>query len=290
MNKITRKKLEQINDLVERAHGFVQQGNPIQACRHWLGAWQLVKQVKTRQMGDPEDFNYTYFHYLMHSIKDWTSELAWQLHNAGLEDPANHEFRILYVDDYFQYFPDTVEQDHIAVNFLRSKAEALWALGRKEEAEAEFASIIKKYRDNAWGYIGWSDLYWDNGSAEEEYAKGEKILFQALENKNLEDRIDVFDRLHRMYEEQGDAEKADAIEERMKNDPAPTHRKIRHPKYTDIPPIPDDLKYADYKYEDENQDENETIRKVERKPGRNEPCWCGSGKKYKKCHWRQDKS
>lgn len=22
----------------------------------------------------------------------------------------------------------------------------------------------------------------------------------------------------------------------------------------------------------------------ERKPGRNEPCWCGSGKKYKKCH------
>ncbi len=25
--------------------------------------------------------------------------------------------------------------------------------------------------------------------------------------------------------------------------------------------------------------------RVERKPGRNEPCWCSSGKKYKKCHW-----
>jgi preprotein translocase subunit SecA len=24
---------------------------------------------------------------------------------------------------------------------------------------------------------------------------------------------------------------------------------------------------------------------VNKKPGRNEPCWCGSGKKYKKCHW-----
>jgi preprotein translocase subunit SecA len=24
------------------------------------------------------------------------------------------------------------------------------------------------------------------------------------------------------------------------------------------------------------------------KPGRNEPCWCGSGKKYKDCHWRAD--
>ena len=23
-------------------------------------------------------------------------------------------------------------------------------------------------------------------------------------------------------------------------------------------------------------------------PGRNEPCWCGSGKKYKKCHEPED--
>jgi uncharacterized protein YecA (UPF0149 family) len=28
--------------------------------------------------------------------------------------------------------------------------------------------------------------------------------------------------------------------------------------------------------------ENESAPEV--KPGRNEPCWCGSGKKYKKCH------
>lgn len=27
---------------------------------------------------------------------------------------------------------------------------------------------------------------------------------------------------------------------------------------------------------------------MERKLGRNEPCWCGSGKKYKHCHWEQD--
>jgi uncharacterized protein YecA (UPF0149 family) len=24
--------------------------------------------------------------------------------------------------------------------------------------------------------------------------------------------------------------------------------------------------------------------------GRNSPCWCGSGKKYKKCHLAQDKA
>ncbi|HTR44139.1 MAG TPA: SEC-C metal-binding domain-containing protein [Thermodesulfovibrionales bacterium] len=24
------------------------------------------------------------------------------------------------------------------------------------------------------------------------------------------------------------------------------------------------------------------------RPGRNEPCWCGSGTKYKKCHLNED--
>ena len=32
----------------------------------------------------------------------------------------------------------------------------------------------------------------------------------------------------------------------------------------------------------------ETIRNVGPKLGRNDPCWCGSGKKYKKCHFGKD--
>jgi preprotein translocase subunit SecA len=29
--------------------------------------------------------------------------------------------------------------------------------------------------------------------------------------------------------------------------------------------------------------------RTKEKPGRNDPCWCGSGKKYKDCHWRADR-
>jgi len=29
-------------------------------------------------------------------------------------------------------------------------------------------------------------------------------------------------------------------------------------------------------------------RRPHRKLGRNDPCWCGSGKKYKHCHMRED--
>jgi hypothetical protein len=33
-----------------------------------------------------------------------------------------------------------------------------------------------------------------------------------------------------------------------------------------------------------------TPRTLPRRPGRNDPCWCGSGVKYKKCHLRADES
>ncbi len=34
----------------------------------------------------------------------------------------------------------------------------------------------------------------------------------------------------------------------------------------------------------------EPIRNRDKKPGRNDPCWCGSGKKYKSCHLRKDQA
>ncbi len=34
----------------------------------------------------------------------------------------------------------------------------------------------------------------------------------------------------------------------------------------------------------------EPIRYTQSRPGRNDPCWCGSGKKYKKCHLREDEA
>jgi hypothetical protein len=37
----------------------------------------------------------------------------------------------------------------------------------------------------------------------------------------------------------------------------------------------------------EAPDDSETFKKP-RDLGRNEPCWCGSGAKYKRCHWAED--
>lgn len=40
--------------------------------------------------------------------------------------------------------------------------------------------------------------------------------------------------------------------------------------------------------DDEFEDEYDEPEIAEPRPGRNDPCWCGSGKKYKKCHLAED--
>ncbi len=40
---------------------------------------------------------------------------------------------------------------------------------------------------------------------------------------------------------------------------------------------------------DAQQSAPEPYQKRTNKPGRNDPCWCGSGRKYKQCHWHEDK-
>lgn len=41
---------------------------------------------------------------------------------------------------------------------------------------------------------------------------------------------------------------------------------------------------------DDEYERNVPIRNLRPKLGRNAPCWCGSGKKYKKCHWSSDQN
>jgi preprotein translocase subunit SecA len=35
---------------------------------------------------------------------------------------------------------------------------------------------------------------------------------------------------------------------------------------------------------------DQTVKRERPKVKRNDPCWCGSGKKYKQCHWREDQA
>jgi hypothetical protein len=55
---------------------------------------------------------------------------------------------------------------------------------------------------------------------------------------------------------------------------------------------PDDLadeEAEENEYQDEDEFHSVEPRHIHPTPGRNDPCWCGSGKKYKKCHLDSDR-
>jgi len=53
---------------------------------------------------------------------------------------------------------------------------------------------------------------------------------------------------------------------------------VKRPMRPDDLPLPDRSEYLQF------------LAPPARKPGRNDPCWCGSGKKYKHCHMRSDRA
>ena len=103
------------------------------------------------------------------------------------------------------------------------------------------------------------------------YEPAEVILLQALARPTLHDRGDVLDRLIGLYEEWGKPQQQ-------------AHYEAELDKWNKRQSLSGRL----------IQSARSLLGGAPPKPappsalGRNDPCWCGSGKKYKHCHMRED--
>lgn len=252
---------EQLDDLVAQGATLFQEHKTAEACDRWLEAWALV-----RQLARPEHrtaFQLSQAYGLVYSVDYWTGDLVWELGNAGIDDPAYNERQLQFSREYLEQFrgaePNTV------IEMLRAQGEALWRMGWRAEAEATYVALVKRLPDEGWGYIGWADQYWlmRLKDALPEYAEGEKVLKRALARPRLRDREYVLERLTELYGEWGKpAEHARTTAELTQL------REAQAGRGTPIARVPGAAGRG--------------------KLGRNEPCWCGSGRKYKHCHFQAD--
>jgi tetratricopeptide (TPR) repeat protein len=261
-------------DLIKRLNALMQEGYHLVDAHHevvsasdvWLEAWEIVKSLSTPEIRGVASFDKCY-PSLLQSIHNWSFDVEMHLHNAGIDEAAYHEHRIQFVHEYFELFPDDLTNDNRYLNFHRAIAEGLWNLGRHEEAEAAYKALVDHLPDEGWAYIGWADDYWIMFDSPRDYAKGESILQRALARPTLKDRTDVLDRLIQLYDEWDKPEQADVLARELEQLLKP-------------PPVVQRLKTA-----------MKAVKKEDlprKKLGRNELCWCGSGKKYKHCHLRSD--
>lgn len=252
--------IARLERLVYEGRDAADERDPIGASQKMLEAWEMVKETTTPDIRTLKAFDAAQDAPYLDSPY-WVVDLQYELWNAGLQDPIYHEHRVRLNGEALALFPDS--DDNMVVNLRRGQAESLWALGRRDEAEAIYADLIDRFPDDGYVYAGWADQFWMRPrNAEADYPRAEAILRRALERPNLEHRDVVLERLASVYREWGkpDEQAAAAAEAQAARlgRPAPAKPTVRQG------PPPG-------------------------KPGRNEPCWCGSGKKYKHCHMHADR-
>jgi uncharacterized protein YecA (UPF0149 family) len=96
------------------------------------------------------------------------------------------------------------------------------------------------------------------------------IYERALGVSELEERDAVCERLADLYAEQGDAEQAERW--RQQAEVEAEGDTWLEPAWPEVAMTPSVMPGASHKL------------------GRNEPCWCGSGVKYKRCHLDADRN
>jgi hypothetical protein len=259
--------LHKLHDLMWDGLKLRQSNQSTEACDRWLQAWELVKKLATPAMRTVSAFDDAYYHGLPERVFNWCQDLEEELGNAGFDNPFYHEERVRYVREFLDLFPDT--EALMYLNFRRAEGEALWRLGWQSDAEGVFAALVERMPDEAWGYIAWADEHWLFDFSPKDYARAEEIMQRALARPELNERRDVLERLDEMYTEWGKPDRAAEIRAQLQQPEEPT---VRSPSASPRPPVP----------------ASRVPARKQVRPGRNDPCWCGSGKKYKHCHLRED--
>lgn len=192
---------EQINERMQEGYDLLRAHRTAEACDVWWQVWEWVKDKVTPERDTlealDEDFRGT------QAVFNWCQDFERELENAAIDDPRYHRLRVRYCQEFLEAFSDV--QWLMRGNFLRAAAESYWRLGEIETAEAKFEALIEANPDWAWGYIGWSDMYWPFRDDPENCDRAEPILQRALDRPNLEDREVVLDRLERLRAERAQA-------------------------------------------------------------------------------------
>jgi len=242
---------ERLDDLMQQGYREWESRREAAACEVWIGAADLFFSLYRRRgyaglKAFDEVFAGSEF------VCNWVHDLMEALHNAGLAEPIYHEHRVRLAADFLQLVGDP---DRSMRESLRRELAHGWSeLRRRDQSDALFAAWLREDPEWGWGWIGWADTYHYCRGGDRDLARAEELLERGLAVEDARDRDALTDRQADLRESQGRMEEAKALRQ--------TASALRASAARQRMPGP--------------------IR-ASPKPGRNDPCLCGSGKKYKKC-------
>ena len=282
---------EMVNDKMQAGYAALKAGDVAQACLLWLETWQAVLDIMERYGIRSLDAFDDLFGGTQ-SVFNWVQDLETELHNAGLDEPHFFRDRIALCETMIDRF----DGGRLTLgNFKLALAESHFELSNREIGDRLFRRWLDEQPRWGCGWIGWSDCYWlfAAPTGEKDAVRAEQILKEGLAVPGVEDRAHLLERLAELYEETGKAAEAEAVREEIKQLPNPKRNTTTATRTAgaQVKPIIDfddewlpvgQLPNLAKSLPSASPLSADTLS-IKSKVGRNEPCPCGSGRKFKKC-------
>lgn len=279
---------EMLDDKMQDGYDLLASKGAVAACRTWLEAWKDVLRLFTKSgLQSIAEFDERFRG--TQSLFNWIQDLEQELWNAGLEDRQFLAARIQLCEEGLRRFRS--DDELMTENWRRALAESYYELGETDKAETCYRDWLKADPTWGWGWIGWSDCYRFTHTERQDLKRCEEILRQGLSIADVRDRADLVERLADLCEEQGRNEEAAELRREAETTfpTSETTLDIRsggkvlrqntqiHFGGAGLPLR--ELPNLAAMLRDTSAPAPVTRQKI----GRNEPCPCGSGKKFKKC-------
>ncbi len=263
-----RPSLEMLDDWMQQGYKAEQRDDSAEACRLWLAGWNGVcKIAEAQQLRSVRAFDERF--PMTQCVFNWVQDFVRELANAGCDDQALLQRRL----DVLNTFLGRFQPDGLLLENCKSQmAETLFLVGKPEQGEQAFRRLLDEDPRWGWGWIHWSNCYHFFGREQDrDLVRAEQILKQGLAVAGVRERKHMLERLVELYEDTGRTEEARAvqveIDQLARPTPATAAPTWKRPQ-TDRPAM-------------WPGDRGSSSRPV--RVGRNDPCPCGSGKKFKKC-------
>ncbi len=281
---------EMIDDQMAAGYDLLDKPEVTKACDLWLTVWKnLLHIATTHGMKSLDELDDAFGG--SQSVFNWIQDLEEHLWNAGLHERRFLHERARVCEELINKFQ--LRDSHLCENMKRAWAESCFAIGETERAEALFQQWLHEDPTWGWGWIAWSDCYRNSGKGDQVFEKAEKILRDGLAVKGVRDKKEIQNRLTHLL---GESEKEwkgsksrdqfpDRKDVKLETTISASGNVLRIKRKIDFGeeglPLEDLGNF--HNALEAGFPELPGLREKKRKIGRNDPCPCGSGKKFKHC-------
>ena len=279
---------EELDDKMQAGYELLKSSGAVAASRIWLEAWNDVLRLLDKAgIESIEEFDERFRG--TQSLFNWIQDLEAELWNAGLKDRQFLTARIQVCEEGLRRFRS--HHELLTENRRRALAESYYELGESDKAEALYQDWLKADPGWGWGWIGWSDCYRFTRPERQDMKRCEQILQEGLSIVEVRDRPDLAERLADLCEEQGRHDEAQQYRRQARTTTATTETTLDVRSDGKVLQQKTNIKFGGAGLPlSELSNLAASLRGTSApapvtrtKIGRNEPCPCGSGKKFKKC-------